>query len=375
MPRPATPRTATPRTARLINDRAAFDLLLEHGPQSRSEIRTRTGLSRATVNDLVERMEADGLIAEAGRVESGRRGPNAVLYEIVADRAHVAGVEVRTDQLIVSVCDLTGRQVGAARLPHRLGTEPADVVHEALNAALADAKLAATALNGVVIGTMGLVDPQTGDVDYVNALPNWHANLLPGLRERLGEVPLLIENEVNLAGLAEHRLGAARGHDTFALMSLGVALGMAVILNGRLYHGRSGGAGEIDYLPAGLDGTTMYDVVGGEAILALAHAAGIEADDPEAAVRKAGPDLLDTLAQRFAVAATGICAVLDPGFIVLAGPVGRAGGEELARRVEERLASATRMPTAVAPTTVEGDPVVRGAVLTALERLYEQTFR
>jgi predicted NBD/HSP70 family sugar kinase len=374
MPRPAIPRTATPRTARLINDRAAFDLLLERGPQSRSEIQARTGLSRATVNDLVERMESDGLIAEAGRVESGRRGPNAVLYEVVADRAHVAGIEVRTDQLVVSICDLTGRQVGAARLPHRPGAAPAHVVHEALNAALADADMTAAALNGVVIGTMGLVDPQTGDVDYVSALPNWHANLLPGLRERLGDMPLLIENEVNLAGLAEHRLGAARGHDTFALMSLGVALGMAVVLNGRLYRGRSGGAGEIDYLPAGLDGTTMYDVVGGEAILALAHAAGIEATDPETAVRKASPELLDTLAQRFALAATGICAVLDPGFIVLAGPVGRAGGRQLARQVEERLASATRMPTAVAASTVEGDPVVRGAVVTALERLHEQTF-
>ncbi|MEY9863536.1 putative NBD/HSP70 family sugar kinase [Catenulispora sp. GAS73] len=368
------PRTASPRTARLINDRIVFDVLLEQGPQSRSQIQARTGLSRATVNDLVERMEVDGLIAEVGREEAVRRGPNALLYSVVADRAHVAGVEVRPDVILASVCDLTGRQVGGSRLPHHPGAEPADVVHGALAQALDAAGLDASTLQGVVVATMGLVDPETGDVDFVGALPTWHANLLPGLHERLGDVPVLIENEVNLAGLAEHRLGAARGHDTFALLSLGVALGMALVLDGRLYRGRSGGAGELDYLPAGLDGSTMYDLAGGEAILALSREAGVEAPDPESAVRKATPELLDTLAERFALAATGVCAVLDPGFIVLAGPVGRAGGEELARRIESRLSAATRMPTRVVHSTLEGNPVVRGAVLIALEQVLDRTF-
>ncbi|HEY0472023.1 MAG TPA: ROK family protein, partial [Kribbella sp.] len=212
-------RGATPRTARLINDRAAFDLLLARGPLSRTELQRLTGLSHPTVSDLVDRLESSGVIAPAGESQVRRRGPNAVLYGLVADRAHVAGVEVLPDVVLASVTDVTGRQVGAAQLSQDAAAEPHDLVHRAIIEALADAELTADRLRSVVIGTPGLVDPSTGDLSFVRALPTWHANLLSGLRDRLGDVPVLVENEVNLVGLAEHRLGAARGRDTFALLS------------------------------------------------------------------------------------------------------------------------------------------------------------
>ncbi|MFI6502559.1 ROK family transcriptional regulator [Nonomuraea typhae] len=380
------PRTATPHTARLINDRAAFDLLLEHGHLSRAELQQRTGLSRATIGDLVDRLEADRLITPVGESPSRRRGPNAVLYGVVADRAHVAGVEVRPREVLASVNDLTGGQVGFARGPLDPAAEPDRLVHDTIGAALADARLGADRLDGVVIGTPGLIDPETGDVAFVGALPTWHANLLPGLRARLGGLPVLVENEVNLAGLAEHRLGAARGEDTFALISLDTGVGMALVLNGRLHRGRSGGAGEISYLPSGLAGASFPHLVCGQALFALAAEHGMGVSVPAAAARVAGEEVaamvrkapgsfLDALAERIAFGALAVCAVLDPGCLILAGPVGRAGGEELAARVEERLARQIPLPTRVMPGTVEGDVVLRGAVLVALERLYQQMFR
>ncbi|WP_157245306.1 ROK family transcriptional regulator [Nonomuraea typhae] len=378
------PRTASPHTARLINDRAAFDLLLEHGHLSRAELQQRTGLSRATIGDLVDRLEAGRLITPVGESPSRRRGPNAVLYGLVADRAHVAGVEVRPGEVLASVNDLTGGQVGFARGPLDPAAEPDRLVHDTIGAALADARLGADRLDGVVIGTPGLIDPETGDVAFVGALPTWHANLLPGLRARLGGLPVLVENEVNLAGLAEHRLGAARGEDTFALISLDAGVGMAIVLGGRLHRGRSGGAGEISYLPASLDGAAFPHLVSGPALLALAAEHGVAApgaggrlagEDLATVVRKAPGSFLDVLAERIAFGALAVCAVLDPGCVILAGPVGRAGGEELAARVEERLAGQIPLPTRVVPGTVEGDAVLRGAVLVALERLYQQMFR
>src|SRR5690606_41507788 len=85
-------RTATPSTARAINDRLALDLLLTQGPLTAPQLKTLTGLSRPTVSDLIERLQAGGLIEVHGTAGGDRRGPNAKLYRIVAGRAHVAGV-------------------------------------------------------------------------------------------------------------------------------------------------------------------------------------------------------------------------------------------------------------------------------------------
>lgn len=84
---------------------------------------------------------------------------------------------------------------------------------------------------------------------------------------------------------------------------------------------------------------------------------------------------LDELADRITVAAAGVCAVLDPGFLVLAGPVGLAGGGVLADRVGRRLAERVPLDTEVRPGTVTGEPVLRGAVGTALDLLHQATFQ
>src|SRR5690349_3878133 len=106
-----TVKTATPALARAINDRLALDLLLEHGPLTAPQLRTLTGLSRPTVSDLIERLMAGGLVEVTGESGEDRRGPNARLYGLVADRAHVAGVDVRRDAVNVTVADITGRVV------------------------------------------------------------------------------------------------------------------------------------------------------------------------------------------------------------------------------------------------------------------------
>ncbi|MGW5365513.1 ROK family protein [Actinopolymorpha pittospori] len=406
------PRTATPRTARLINDRLAFDLLLEQGPLTRSQLRNLTGLSAPTVADLVHRLESAGLVAPVGESGSERRGPNARLYGVVADRAHVAGVDVRHDQVRAVVTDLTGREAGTAVVAQDPRVPPDQLVRNAIDGALGDAGLAPDRLRMVVVGTPGLVDPATGDVTFVASLPTWTANLLPGLRERYGE-RVLLENEVNLAGIAEHRLGAARGRDTFALMSLGTGIGVAIILNGRVHRGASGGAGEVAYVP--YRPGSFQDLAGGDAVVELAERHGVPGsmEDVGAIVAAAveqieriqrverdgvggrggegrqdavdaeqgpldgrfdGAGFLRDLADRISAGAAAVCAVLDPGYLVLAGEVGRAGGAVLADHVGERLAELVPLPTVVAASDVGGNPVVRGAVLVALDHVHRETF-
>ncbi|MFF2144583.1 ROK family transcriptional regulator [Kitasatospora sp. NPDC058190] len=389
-----TARTATPSTARAINDRLALNLLLDQGPLTATELRDLTGLSRPTVADLLDRLQRTGLVAVVGERGEQRRGPNARVYALVASRAHIAAFDVRSGGVSLVVADLAGRTLATAEIPVE-GDGAPDTAGAIVATLLESARGAGVErLHTVAVGAPGLVDPATGRLHSTGNLPRWHAELLAALRE-LPETEVILENEVNLAGRAEYRVGAARGRDTFVLMWLGHSVGAAVILDGRLRRGFSGGTGEICFLPVpGTVGLPSADsceggfhgLVGSAAVCELARAHGLPADPAgdagaaEAAVRAAlaagarGEPFLDELAERIALGAAGVCVVLDPGCVVLGGETGRAGGAELAGRVERRLAGFSPLRTEVRAGTAGGGAVLAGAVLTAGDAVRRDLF-
>lgn len=268
---------ASPSTARAINDRLALRLLQQEGPLTAGRLKQLTGLSRPTVADLVERLAASGLITVVGEAGEVRRGPNAKLYGIVADRAHLAALDVRTEGVSVVVSDLVGRVLAEASMPigGDTGTGPAVEQTVALVERVAK-EAGADRLHTVGIGAPGLIDPATGELRDSTGLPEWHRRLVAALQERLPEARVSIENETNLAALAEQRDGTARDRDTFVLLWLSHGTGAAVVLDGKLRRGASGGTGEIGFLP--VPGTTglpsATDCEGGFHSLAGAAAIG-----------------------------------------------------------------------------------------------------
>lgn len=294
---------ASPSTARAINDRLALRLMQQEGPLTAGQLKQLTGLSRPSVADLVERLAAAGLIAVVGESGSQRRGPNARLYGIVADRAHLAALDVRTEGVSVVVSDLLGTELARASVPitDDAGTGPA--VEQAVALVERVAKEAgAERLHTVGIGAPGLIDPSTGELRDSSGLPEWHRRLVAALQERLPDARVLVENETNLAALAEQRDGAAGDRDTFVLLWLGHGTGAAVVLDGALRRGASGGTGEIGFLPvpgtATLPSATdcdggFHSLAGAAAIAGLAAEYGLVAEgvphEPYAAalVRKA----------------------------------------------------------------------------------------
>ncbi|WP_329035455.1 ROK family transcriptional regulator [Streptomyces sp. NBC_00178] len=393
---------ASPSTARAINDRLALRLLQQDGPLTATQLKTMTGLSRPTVADLVERLQDAGLVTVVGESGSDRRGPNARLYGIVADRAHLAALDVRTDSVAVAVADLLGVTLAEATLP--IGSDTGTQSAVELAAAMVEhvARTAGTApLHSVGIGAPGLVDPVTGELRETAGLPAWHRGLVKELQRRLSAT-VLVENETNLAAVAEHRIGAARDRDTFVLLWLGHGVGAAVMLDGRLRRGASGGAGEIGFMPVpgtrGIPSAVNCDggfhsLAGSGAICALAAEHGIRAWSPpagggqeqdpaaafavRAALRAGGGDaevFLDALADGLALGAASVVSVLDPGCLVLAGEVGLAGGRALAARVEDRLARMSPLPTEVRAGTLGGGAVLRGALFAAREAAQDALF-
>ncbi|MFF4541440.1 ROK family transcriptional regulator [Streptomyces aureus] len=402
---------ASPSTARAINDRLALRLLQQEGPLTAGRLKQLTGLSRPTVADLVERLTASGLVTVVGESGEQRRGPNARVYGIVADRAHLAALDVRTEGVSVVVSDLVGHVLAEASVPIGEGTGTGPAVEQAVALVERTAKEAADhgaapplelvrgwgRLHTVGIGAPGLIDPAGGELRDSTGLPEWHRRLVAALQERLPGARVLVENETNLAALAEQRDGVARDRDTFVLLWLGHGTGAAVVLDGALRRGASGGTGEIGFLP--VPGTTslpsatdcgggFHSLVGSAAIAELAAEHGVaarpEGHEPPAAalVRQAlaspgspaAKGFLDALAQRLAIGAASVSAVLDPGCVVLGGEVGQAGGTALAERVALRLAGMSPLPTEVRASTLGGGAVLRGALLTARDGAQDELF-
>jgi predicted NBD/HSP70 family sugar kinase len=383
-----------PRLLREINDRAALELLLATGPMTRGQIGDLTGLSKVTASQTLARLEERGLVEVVG-AQAGGRGPNAALYSVIPSSAYVAGLEVGPELVSAAVADIHGRTVAEVTFDPNGHDDLVPVVHGAIMKACRSARVGLGKLRGVVIGTPGVVDPRSGDVRYAFDLPGWHEGSHEALAGELKR-EVTIENDVNLAAIAERADGAAKGLDDFVLLWASRGLGLAVMLGGKLHRGRSGSAGEIGYLavpgvplpedirtaPGRLPSLAggLQSLVSAEAVTELAQGHGFEAASAGECVQLAvaagprGEPMLDELAHRLALGVAAVCVILDPGLVVLGGEVGHAGGHALTSRVEEAVARICPVRPQVATSTVEGNQVLRGAVLAALNEAREELF-
>lgn len=379
---------ASPQMARAINDRMALDLLIAHGKLSAPQLRELIGLSRPSVSDLVERLQDNGLIAVVGEADKKRRGPNAKLYGIVAERGRVAGVDLRGGAIDVAIADLSGATVATSRRTINEGHTLASLIRRAIADACRKIDIEVSVLHTVVIGAPGFMDQETGDLLPGYYFPGWDADLLPELINALN-VPIALESEVNLAGTAELHKGAGQGRHDLAVLWMDRSVGASIILDGRLRQGGSGGAGEIGKLAvpgaglplAGRASGGLHGLVSAGAVRELAASHGI-ADIPIVEmIREAcrGEDtsyagFIAELADRVALGVLGLVAVVDPGLVVLSGDIGLAGDVDLAAAVAERLGRMDAVATEVSPSTLTEQPVVSGAVLSALAIAYDDIF-
>ncbi|MFJ5227469.1 ROK family transcriptional regulator [Streptomyces sp. NPDC088400] len=419
-----------------MNDRAALDLLLLHGPLSRTRIGKLTGLSKPTASQLLARLEAAGLVVATGTTE-GRPGPNAQLYAVNARAAYAAALDVNPRRILAAVADVTGATVGEFELPTP-GRRTDGVVRQvtdALDGAVKAAGLTRAEVRRVVIGTPGAFDPSTGRLRYASHLPGWHSpTLLDELAAAL-PMPVEYENDVNLAAVAEQRLGAARGHEDFVLLWNEEGLGASVVIGGRLHRGFTGGAGEVGFLP--VPGTPLVrqvvransggfqELAGAQSVPRLAKSLGFDTpekpyvdvaagllaraaarygeDGERAGDERAGgseragdeqaggseqagderdrhgesgqlAELLGLYAQRLATGLASVTAVLDPELIILAGGVIAAGGEPLRALVQAELAELAASRPRLLVGEVQHRPVLRGALESALATTRDELF-
>jgi len=381
----------SPRLLREINDQVVLRLLLEHGQLTRGRVGELTGLSKPTVSSLLARLESRGLVTTAGVVEGGP-GPNARIYEVHSRVAHVVGVHVEQNGCVAGLATLTGELLATFSVPvqQRRTASPVGEISAAFEGLLAETGLNARAVHRLVVATPGVIDPATGRLRHARHIRGWEApGLIDELTERLGLL-VIHGNDVNLATVAEGAYGVARDSSDYALMWLDRGVGLGLVLGGALRAGAHGGAGEIGYLgvpgveaPRADRGGTggFQQLVGGQGLKALARKHGVRGSSPAMIVTSAlaagaaGKDLIAELAIGIALGAAAVTNLIDPGLLVLGGPVALAGGQTLLDLVVAHLhqLSFVRPPVMLSGLS-SSDGVLQGAIEVALQSVRAELF-
>ena len=395
---------------RLLNGQRVLDVLFAAAPEpiSRAEIVRRTGLSKPTVSALVADLAYID-VARPTRVLHSPSGPGrpAEPYELVAESGFVIGVDIGATKIIVGVADLLGNIVAEELVDTGAHAQAAaGTIVAVSDRLLKGIKGAAANLGAICVGVPGVYRAKGDSVEMALNLPGFaQLSLRAELESRFG-VPVAVDNDVNLAAVAESRArsGDATSSD-FTVISVGTGIGMGLVMDGDLYRGANGAAGELGSvpitrlgpsptgpggaagaaatLPGGAAGAaaTLEDYASGPAIHKLLQQAieegcvsGLDGDvdvptifaaaqSGDAAARSA----LHRAADAMAFAIAHIHWLNDPAAIVFGGGVG--ANSIFVTAVREHLARYLDDPPSLMVSTLNRRATFLGAIAVAVDEL------
>ena len=378
-----------PRLLRAINERTILEMIRRTGTTSRAQIARESGLSKPTVSLALSGLIAAGLVHEVGRATGGK-GPSAVLYELNPSAGWVVGIDVGRHWVRGAAADITGtivarrderaRARSSATMIEQIGT----IAHEVAG----DAGIRWRQVTHATVGAAGVIDPRRGAVALAPNLPGFgRPGLVGAIRDELGTA-ITFENDVNMAALGELSDGAGRNVGTFVYLWVGTGVGMGIVIDGRLYRGSSGAAGEIGYMPVGAGDPhdravrrrgMLEETAGAAAVSRIARERNVRPPTPSrvfAAARRgdaAATGVVDEEARRIALAIAAVLPVLDPELVILGGGIG-GNGDLLLAPLERELAQLSPFRPRIAVGELGDEAVLHGAVATALGAAQEQLF-
>ena len=380
----------TPSLLRAMNERTVLEWIRSVGPLSRAQIARRSGLSKPTVSQALMALERSALVREAGRT-SGGKGPTAVLYELNPRAGWVVGIDVGRRWVRAAIADLTGEI--AARHDERTKAAGARTliaqVGGAAHALAAEAGIDWKQVTVATVGSAGVLEPSSGQVALAHNLPGWgRPGLLEALRAELG-TNVTFENDVNLAAMGERWRGLGKEVDHFVYLHIGTGVGMALVLNGELFRGATGAAGEVGYLPLAVADVhdpasrrrgALEGAIGAAGVVAAARAAGmratLSAKGVFTAARKGDAvalSVVGAVAERIALAIAAVVPVVDPELVVLGGGIGR-NGDLLLDPLERELREISPFHPRIEVSALGEDAELQGAVALALRSAQDRLF-
>ncbi|MFY1637438.1 ROK family transcriptional regulator [Solwaraspora sp. WMMB335] len=394
-----------PHVLRRLNAATVLAAVRAAGQATLTDLVDATGLTRPTVTQAVASLDRAGWIEIArneARPGARRIGRPAQQVRFRAEAGHLVGVDVGPHKTMAIVADLAGTVLAQAR--HEIdgdhqGDQLATDVLAVTEAALAQAGVPARSVVAIGVGTPGLV--ANGEVLIAPSIPGWAGNRLGAdLADRFA-CPVLIDNDVNLAVLAEHWRRTGHPDGTLAFVHWGTRLGAGLMIGGRLHRGNAFSAGEIGFFDLDEKPTRlstdrmgpMESAVGATAIAALAEAAARRRRTPLRELLAARTDpldvspifrcaadgdetalsVVDTVAARFARGLAPLFLLLDPDLVIIGGGVSR-GGPVLLAAVERHLRPRTLVVPRLQISELGDTAVALGGVRLALDNVEESLF-
>ena len=235
---------------REVNKGIVLNLLRTLSPLSRSDISRITGLNKATVSSLTADLVAGGRVLElgAGPSQSGRKPQ---MLSLNARAGLVLGVQLDARYVRGLCCDLLGQPLLTEQVDLPPGTGPREGFETLVNLVRALVNLAPAApmgLLGAAVGIPGVVDRTGAVIAFVDPDSSWKEIPLRARLEDALSIPMVIENAANAAAMGEWCFGAANRVRDLVYVHLSMGMGAGVILDGRLYRGSHGAAGEIGHM-------------------------------------------------------------------------------------------------------------------------------
>lgn len=326
-----------------------FDLLRDGQPRTRAQLADLTGLARSTISARLDALVRLGLVVPFGGVSTGGRPPSLLAFNPGA--RVVAGIDLGATHASAALADLDGRILAERTQRLDIASGPKKVLgwaERTVRDLLADQNRTVGELAAIGIGLPGPVEHSTGRAINPPIMPGWDRYDVPGHVQRAFDVPVLVDNDVNVMALGEQHAHLREVTD-LVFIKVGTGIGAGIISGGTLQRGAQGTAGDLGhiYVPRGADVTCRCGNLGCleaiAAVPALANAirgAGVEvaadadvvrlvrAGDPEAvkAVRQSGRDLGEVLA--------ALVNLVNPSVIVIGGALA-AAGESLIAGIRE----------------------------------------
>jgi predicted NBD/HSP70 family sugar kinase len=387
-------RAGSLESLRRLNRLRVIRALRDEGRISRADIARRTGLSRSTVSSLVADLQADGLVVERpepGAAHGMQGGRPPILLSFDASAGAAVGIDFGHSHLRVAVSDLASTILAERSRPldtDHDAQEGLDAAAELVAEALADAGVDRSAVIGAGMGLPGPIESGDGVVGTSAILPGWIGMTAEAEMHRRLDIPVTVANDANLGALAEAAFGAGRDAGDLVYLKVSSGIGAGLILNGRLYRGSGGLAGELGHVLVDPDGIVCrcgnrgcLETVAGMGAL-VDRLRGSHGDDltveamldaalaGDADCRRVLHDAGRALGQVVAM----LFNVLNPELVVMGGHLARAG-ELLLGGVRESVGRAALPETSRGAEVVTGVLGDRAQVLGALALVVSEADR
>ncbi|QNE36080.1 ROK family transcriptional regulator [Leifsonia shinshuensis] len=363
---------------REANRARIVDAIKKHGGLTQVELAGATGLSPATVSNIVKELSTSGVLHTAQSIRSGRRAQHVTLAHALG---LVVGVHFSTRHLRVALADVANTVVAENHMPlakdHRADNE-LDKVALLLTDMLDSVDASRDEVLAVGLAVPAPLDRATGTIARSGIMRGWDGVVIAEALERRVKRPVFIDNAANLTALAESRLGAGRGKRTSITLEVGDGIGAGLLLNGQLFRGNNGVAGEFGHTTIRENGPLcrcgnrgcLEAIAGGPAILdeLRDHLGSLKLGDVVLQAMAGDARCIRAIAdagRHIGIATANLCNLLDPERVVVGGELARAG-ELLLGPMRHAVERSIIVNEDLMPDIVQGQLGVRAATLGAV---------